>query len=70
MKTIYEYAVLSKTGVIVKGELSLPSGTSIHQGTIRAVHEDARMAFKFGREWDPFNVRVAVRLKSTPLTKK
>ena len=69
MKTIYEYAVLS-TAVMVKGELSLPNGSSIHQATIKAVHEGARVAFKSQREWDPFNVRVALRIKSTPLAKK
>jgi hypothetical protein len=65
MKTIYEYAVLSKT-IMVNGELSLPNGSSIHQATIKAVHEGARVAFKSQREWDPFNVQVALRIKSKP----
>jgi len=64
MTTIYEYAVLSKTGVMVKGQLSLPNGTSIYQATIKAVHEGARAAFKSQREWDPFNVKVALRIES------
>jgi len=62
MTTIYEYAVLSKTGVMVKGQLSLPNGTSIYQATIKAVHEGARAAFKSQR--DPFNVKVALRIES------
>ena len=70
MKTIYEYAVLSKTGVMVRGHLHLPNGTSIDQATIKAVHEGARVAFKSQREWDPFNVQVALRVESKPLAKK
>ena len=67
MNTIYEYVVLSRTGVMVKGDLHLPNGTGIDRGTIKAAHEGARMAFKFGRDWDPFNIQVALRIKSKSL---
>jgi hypothetical protein len=58
---IYQFAVHSKTGIIFTGTFELPTGTTIDKATTKAAHEGARLAYKMGFEWNPFEPQIAIR---------
>jgi len=56
----YQFAVWSKSDLMFGGEVEAPT---IDQATIKAAHEGARLAYGMQLDWDPFNLRIAIKPK-------
>jgi hypothetical protein len=56
----YRFAVFSSTGLMFAGEVE---ACDLDQATTNAAHEGARLAYGMQLEWDPFNLRIAIKPK-------
>jgi hypothetical protein len=56
----YRFAVFSGTGLMFAGEVE---ALTLDQATIKAAHEGARIAYGMQLDWDPFNLRIAIKPK-------
>jgi hypothetical protein len=58
----WEYAAVSMNGVIVAGQLYLPISVPPELATLKAEREAAKVAYNRELSWDPFNLRIAIKL--------
>ena len=50
------------SGVIVAGQLYLPTSVPPELATLKAEREAAKVAYNREQSWDPFNLRIAIKL--------